>query len=43
MSLLPLEIKQTPVNFDIQCAGNVAITDLYTVSTIGIWDKQTKK
>ena len=26
----PLEIKGKPVTFDIQCAGNVAITDLYT-------------
>jgi hypothetical protein len=26
----PLNINRTPVNFDIQCAGNVAITDLYT-------------
>jgi hypothetical protein len=26
----PLEILRIPVAFDIQCAGNVAITDLYT-------------
>jgi hypothetical protein len=26
----PLDIKGKPVTFDIQCAGNVAITDLYT-------------
>lgn len=26
----PLEIKRIPATFDIQCAGNVAITDLYT-------------
>jgi hypothetical protein len=26
----PIEIKENPVTFDIQCAGNVAITDLYT-------------
>jgi len=26
----PLDIKGTPVTFDIQAAGNVAITDLYT-------------
>lgn len=26
----PLDIKGIPVTFDIQCAGNVAITDLYT-------------
>ncbi|ENA1799434.1 hypothetical protein ABF187_001335 [Flavobacterium psychrophilum] len=26
----PLEIQENPVTFDIQCAGNVAITDLYT-------------
>ena len=26
----PLEIKDNPVTFDIQCAGNVAISDLYT-------------
>lgn len=26
----PLNFKQIPVTFDIQCAGNVAITDLYT-------------
>ena len=26
----PLEIKDNPVTFDIQCAGNVAINDLYT-------------
>ncbi len=26
----PLEITGTPVTFDIQCAGNVATTDLYT-------------
>ncbi len=25
----PLEIKRIPATFDIQCAGNVAITDLY--------------
>jgi hypothetical protein len=26
----PLEIANIPVAFDIQCAGNVAITDLYS-------------
>jgi len=26
----PLDIEGNPVTFDIQCAGNVAITDLYT-------------
>ena len=26
----PLELTGNPVTFDIQCAGNVAITDLYT-------------
>jgi hypothetical protein len=26
----PFEITRNPVNFNIQCAGNVAITDLYT-------------
>jgi hypothetical protein len=25
----PMDIKEVPMNFDIQCAGNVCITDLY--------------
>ena len=32
----PLEIIKTPATFDIQCAGNVAITDLY--SQVGLSD-----
>jgi hypothetical protein len=35
----PLDLKGIPVTFEIQCAGNVAITDLYTqvaLSDLGI-------
>ena len=41
----PLDIKGIPATFDIQCAGNVAITDFYTqvaLSDLAISDKALK-
>jgi hypothetical protein len=41
----PLKIAEIPVTFDIQCAGNVAITDLYSqvgLSDLGITDQYLK-
>ena len=41
----PLNIQGKPVNFDIQCAGNVAVTDLYTqvaLSDFSIEDNHIK-
>jgi hypothetical protein len=39
----PLKIKQKPVNFDIQCAGNVAITDLYTQVALSDFEIKNNK
>ncbi|MFC5682499.1 hypothetical protein ACYE2N_11920 [Flavobacterium sp. MAHUQ-51] len=39
----PLDLKGTPASFNIQCAGNVAITDLYTqvaLSDLSISDQK---